>query len=135
MRVDQAWSGEAPPSLCLCHLFGDGGPARRLLLFAYATSSETLTLFSSSVLHMSPRVLFDAKHVVFLPHTFRMVVPTKRAVRGRYGTHNYTPGSGEHGPRFLTGGPGAAPGGVASKNGLVYMRVQGDSIPNRLFCV
>jgi len=38
---------------------------------------------------------------------------------------HYTPGSGEHGPRFLTGGPGAAPGGVASKNGLVYMRVQG----------
>ena len=37
----------------------------------------------------------------------------------------YTPGSGEHGPRFLTGGPGAAPGGVASKNGLVYMRVKG----------
>jgi hypothetical protein len=30
----------------------------------------------------------------------------------------YTPGSGEH-------GPGAAPGGVASKNGWVYMRVQG----------
>ena len=37
----------------------------------------------------------------------------------------YTPGSGEHGPRFLTGGPGAAPGGVASKNGWVYMRVKG----------
>ena len=37
----------------------------------------------------------------------------------------YTPGSGEHGPRFLTGGPGAAPGGVALKNGWVYMRVQG----------
>ena len=36
----------------------------------------------------------------------------------------YTPGSDEHGPRFLTGGPGAAPGGVASKNGWVYMRVQ-----------
>ena len=29
----------------------------------------------------------------------------------------YTPGSDGHGPRFLTGGPGAAPGGVASKNG------------------
>ena len=28
------------------------------------------------------------------------------------------------GTRFLTGGPGAAPGGVASKNGWVYMRVQ-----------
>ena len=26
---------------------------------------------------------------------------------------------------MLTGGPGAAPGGVASKNGWVYMRVQG----------
>jgi hypothetical protein len=37
----------------------------------------------------------------------------------------YTPGSDEHGPRFLTGGPGAAPGDVASKNGWVYMRVQG----------
>ena len=37
----------------------------------------------------------------------------------------YTPGSDGHGPRFLTGGPGAAPGGVASKNGWVYMRVQG----------
>ena len=37
----------------------------------------------------------------------------------------YTPGSGEHGPRFLTGGPGATPGCVASKNGWVYMRVQG----------
>ena len=36
-----------------------------------------------------------------------------------------TPGSDEHGPRFLTGGPGAAPGGVASKNGWVYMRAQG----------
>ena len=30
----------------------------------------------------------------------------------------YTPGSDGHGPRFLTGGPGAALGGVASKNGL-----------------
>ena len=38
---------------------------------------------------------------------------------------HYTPGSDEHGPRFLTGGPGAAPGGVASKNRWVYMRVQG----------
>ena len=28
------------------------------------------------------------------------------------------------GTRFLTGGPGAAPGGVASKNGWVHMRVQ-----------
>ena len=28
------------------------------------------------------------------------------------------------GTRFLTGGPGAAPGGVASKNEWVYMRVQ-----------
>ena len=36
----------------------------------------------------------------------------------------YIPGSGEHGPRFLTGGLGAAPGGVALKNGWVYMRVQ-----------
>ena len=40
----------------------------------------------------------------------------------------YTPGSDEHGLRFLTGGPGAAPGGVASKNGWVYMRVQGGFI-------
>ena len=32
------------------------------------------------------------------------------------------------GTRFLTGGPGAAPGGVASKNGWVYMRVRGESI-------
>ena len=46
----------------------------------------------------------------------------------------YTPGSGEHGPRFLTGGPGAAPGGVASKNGWVYMRVQGGFNLHRLFC-
>ena len=46
----------------------------------------------------------------------------------------YTPGSGEHGPRFLTGGPGAAPGGVASKNGWVYMRVQGGFNFYRLFC-
>ena len=38
----------------------------------------------------------------------------------------YTPGSDGHGPRFLTGGPGAAPGGVASKNGWVY---QGLLIP------
>ena len=38
---------------------------------------------------------------------------------------HYTPGCDGHGPRFLTGGPGAAPGGVASKNGWVYMRVQG----------
>ena len=46
----------------------------------------------------------------------------------------YTPGSGEHGPRFLTGGPEAAPGGVASKNGSVYMRVQGEFNLHRLFC-
>ena len=32
------------------------------------------------------------------------------------------------GTRFLTGGPGAAPGGVASKNGCVNMRVRGESI-------
>ena len=52
---------------------------------------------------------------------------------------DYTPGSDEHGPRFLTGGPGAAPGGVASKNGWVYMRVRGESISYSLeslsFCV
>ena len=49
----------------------------------------------------------------------------------------YTPGSGEPGPRFLTGGPGAAPGGVASKNGWVYMRVQGGfDLHSRVFpCV
>ena len=47
----------------------------------------------------------------------------------------YTPGSDEHGPRFLTGGPGAAPGGVASKNGWVYMRVQEGFNFHRLFCV
>jgi len=47
----------------------------------------------------------------------------------------YTPGSGEHGPRFLTGGPGAAPGGVASKNGWVYMRVQVEFNFLYLFCV
>ena len=29
-----------------------------------------------------------------------------------------------HCPKLLTGGPGAAPGGVASKNGWVYMHVQ-----------
>ena len=46
----------------------------------------------------------------------------------------YTPGSGEHGPRFLTGGPGAAPGGVASKNGWVYMRVQRGVISYSLVC-
>ena len=46
----------------------------------------------------------------------------------------YTPGSGEHGPRFLTGGPGAAPGGVASKNGWVYMRVQGGFDLHSLIC-
>ena len=46
----------------------------------------------------------------------------------------YTPGSGEHGPRFLTGGPGAAPGGVASKNGWVYMRVQRGVISYSLAC-
>ena len=44
------------------------------------------------------------------------------------------------GTRFLTGGPGAAPGGVASKNGWVYMRVRGESISYSLeslsvFCV
>ena len=37
------------------------------------------------------------------------------------GSLYYTPGSGEHGPR-------AAPGGVASKNGWVYMGVQGGFI-------
>ena len=36
----------------------------------------------------------------------------------------YTPGSDEHGPRFLTGRPGAAPGDVASKNGWGHMRVR-----------
>jgi hypothetical protein len=46
----------------------------------------------------------------------------------------YTPGSGEHGPRFLTGGPGAAPGGVASKNGWVYMRVHGGFNLHRPIC-
>ena len=36
----------------------------------------------------------------------------------------------------LTGGPGAAPGGVASKNGWVYMRVQGGFISYGYFaCV
>ena len=36
----------------------------------------------------------------------------------------------------LTGGPGAAPGGVASKNGWVYMRVQGGFISySRFVCV
>ena len=34
----------------------------------------------------------------------------------------------------LTGGPGAAPGGVASKNGWVYMRVRGESISYSLVC-
>ena len=38
------------------------------------------------------------------------------------------------GTRFLTGGPGAAPGGVASKNGWVYMRVRGESISYSLDC-
>ena len=33
----------------------------------------------------------------------------------------------------LTGGPGAAPGGVASKNGWVYMRVQGGFISYSYF--
>ena len=47
---------------------------------------------------------------------------------------NYTPGSDEHGPRFLAGGPGAAPGGMASKNGWVYMRVQGGFNFLYLFC-
>ena len=37
--------------------------------------------------------------------------------------------------RFLTGGPGAAPGGVASKNGWVYMRVQGGFDLHRLSCL
>ena len=46
----------------------------------------------------------------------------------------YTPGSDGHGPRFLTGGPGAAPGGVASKNGWVYMRIQGRFDFLYLFC-
>ena len=36
----------------------------------------------------------------------------------------------------LTGGPGAAPGDVASKNGWVYMRVQGGSISySRFVCM
>ena len=56
----------------------------------------------------------------------------------RVGAHvlYYTPGSGEHGPRFLTGDPGAAPGGVASKNGWRHMRIQGGSISYGYFvCV
>ena len=40
-------------------------------------------------------------------------------------THLITPPEvANTGTRFLTGGPGAAPGGVASKNGWVYIRVQ-----------
>ena len=35
---------------------------------------------------------------------------------------------------MLTGGPGAAPGGVASKNGWVYMRVRGESISYSPVC-
>ena len=35
----------------------------------------------------------------------------------------------------LTGGPGAAPGGVVSKNRWVYMRVQGGFISCSLFCL
>ena len=48
---------------------------------------------------------------------------------------NYTTGSGEHGPQFLTGGPGAAPGGVASKNGWGHMRVLGESISYSRRCL
>ena len=47
--------------------------------------------------------------------------------------YDYTHGSDEHGPRFLTGGPGAAPGGVASKNGCGHMRVRGESISYACF--
>ena len=58
------------------------------------------------------------------------------SVQGTPVLPDYTPGSGEHGPRFLTGGPGAAPGGVASKNGWVYMRAQGGFISYGYFvCV
>ena len=35
----------------------------------------------------------------------------------------------------LTGCPGAAPGGVASKNGWVYMRIQGGFISLGYFCL
>ena len=56
--------------------------------------------------------------------TLMLVYEVHETGVGRGPPNNYTPGSGEHGPRFLTGGPGAAPGGVASKNGWVYMRVQ-----------
>ena len=50
---------------------------------------------------------------------------TCKAHPDSYGRRSYIPGSDGHEPRFLTGGPGAAPGGVASKYGWVYMRVQG----------
>ena len=66
--------------------------------------------------------------VVFGEHRLTEWIVTSR--RGDY--FYYTPGSDEHGPRFLTGGPGAAPGGVASKNGWVYMRVQGGFNLHRL---
>ena len=39
------------------------------------------------------------------------------------------------GTRFLTGGPGAAPGDVASKNGWGHMRVRGESISYSLCCL
>ena len=56
--------------------------------------------------------------------TTKMTVVASALVKATEGTYTwsfyYTPESGEHGPRFLTGGPGAAPGGVASKNRWVY---------------
>ena len=47
---------------------------------------------------------------------------------------NYTPGSDEHGPR-LTGGPGAAPGSVTSKNGQGHMRVRVLGVPYSRRCL
>ena len=41
------------------------------------------------------------------------------------GVFYYTPGSDEHGPRFLTGGPGAAPGGGFEERVGVYARTEG----------
>ena len=71
----------------------------------------------------------------FTPSSFPPIFISYSAGYEHRGALRGTPGSGEHGPRFLTGGPGAAPGGVASKNGWVYMRVQGGFNFLYQFCV
>ena len=59
-----------------------------------------------------------------------MAMASKRMREGELAAHFFLlhPRKWQTRAPVLTGGPGAAPGGVASKNGWVYMRVQRGAI-------